>query len=70
MSNYDNMGDDMKVSELIKKMQEIIKEHGDIKVYLDDWNEGYREPFPMNMIWLDEKESAKRIILSSGQSES
>ncbi|MGE4340928.1 MAG: hypothetical protein AB7E55_34010 [Pigmentiphaga sp.] len=33
--------DPMKASELIEKLQILIAEHGDLDVYLDDWNEGY-----------------------------
>ena len=36
----------MKISEVIKKLQEIQEEHGDVEVmvYNDPWCEGYFEP--------------------------
>ena len=36
----------MKISNVIKKLQEIQKEHGDLEVvaYYDPWTEGYNEP--------------------------
>ena len=36
----------MKCSEVIKKLQEIQKEHGDLEVmtYYDPWYNGYNEP--------------------------
>ena len=31
----------MKISEFIKKLEEIKTKSGDLEVYVDDWSEGY-----------------------------
>ena len=45
----------MKISEVIQKLQEIKKEHGDLEVvtYYDPWNIGYNEPMTKYHIRID-----------------
>lgn len=46
----------MKCSEVIKKLQEIQKEHGDLEVmtYYDPWYNGYNEPMTKSNIKINE----------------
>ena len=46
----------MVISELIKKLQEIQKEDGDLEVvtYCDPWHSGYNEPMTEYHIKIDE----------------
>ena len=34
----------LKASELRNHLKKMIKEHGDLPIYFDDWNEGYALP--------------------------
>lgn len=52
----------MKASELVNRLQEMISQHGDLDIFVEDWQEQYQQPGSFDSIDVDENDPPAFIV--------
>lgn len=55
----------MKISDAIALLCEVLEKEGDLHIKLADWNEDYREPFPLRNITVEEMKNEKFVSMGA-----
>jgi hypothetical protein len=58
----------MRASELIDQLSELVREHGDHDVLLEDWQEGYSAPASASQVYVKHRpqEGVIAFVIDAG----